>query len=155
MISAETMFLGALMWARPAELHTILAHVDNHDCEDPSARTILAAIRRLAEAKRPTDSTGVADELQRNGHLGGHAGQLVSRRLLDAVTCGADGHGLRTYAAAVVSASYRRRYSALGRGLIEHADSWREDDLLPYLVAEGSELRLHSKRLIALRGDRA
>ncbi|MFD6676067.1 hypothetical protein ACFWDA_17070 [Rhodococcus zopfii] len=153
--STEVQFLGCLMWSNTTDVAEVLPLVSDDDLDDPNARVILFCIRWLIGAKQPHDGTAVGDQLQRSGRLGGDSGHLVKKMLLDAITSGAASNTIapRTYATAVVSDAYRRRYELLGKSLVEAADTMAEDDLLPMLRHAGTDAVQHSERLSALRGE--
>lgn len=152
--STEVQFLGCLMWSNTTDVAEVLPLVADDDLDDPNARVILFCIRWLIGAKQPHDGTAVGDQLQRSGRLGGDSGHVVKKMLLDAITSGAASNTIapRTYATAVVSDAYRRRYELLGKALVEAADTMTEDDLLPMLRQAGTDAVKHAERLAALRG---
>ncbi len=152
--STEVQFLGSLMWSDAESVRHVLRHVEDDDLEDLSARIILLAIRLLIASDSPHDGTAVGDHLQRSGALGGAAGGRTKKLLVDAITSGSHISPI-SYARAVVSDAYRRRFELLGKALVEAADTMPEDDLLPLLRQAGTGAVAHSKRLAALRGEAA
>jgi len=153
--TTEVLLLGSLMWATTDDVREVLPLIADDDLEDPNARVILFAIRWLVGAGQPHDGTAVGDQLQRSGRLGGDSGTAVKKILLDAITSGAASNHLApaTYARAVVSDAYRRRYELLGKSLVEAADTMPEGDLLPMLRLAGTDAVAHADRLSRLRGE--
>ncbi|KDE14925.1 DnaB-like helicase N-terminal domain-containing protein [Rhodococcus aetherivorans] len=151
----ETLFVGGLLWATPADARDVLPYVAPDDFEHVGTRALVLTIGHLIDAGRPHDTTAVADELQRRGDLGGPAGDLIRRALLDATTAGASANplALHAYASQVVAESYRRRFEVIGKALVEAAATAAEADLMPLLRAAGTDAARHTKRLAQLRGE--
>lgn len=151
----ETMLLCGLLWANTTDASDVMRYVAPDDLEHVGTRAVFMTIGHLIEAGRPHDTTTVVDELQRCGDLGGPAGDLIKRSWLDATTAGASEHpfALKSYASAVVSDAFRRRFETLGKALVEAAATAAEHDLMPMLRAAGTEAARHAKRLDQLRGD--
>ncbi|WP_395704544.1 DnaB-like helicase N-terminal domain-containing protein [Rhodococcus ruber] len=151
----ETLFVCGLLWANTTDARDVMRHVAPDDLQHVGTRAVFKTIARLIQAGRPHDTTTVVDELQRCGDLGGPAGDLIKRAWLDATTAGASEHpfALKSYASAVVSDAFRRRFETLGKALVEAAATTAENDLMPMLQAAGLEAKRHAKRLAQLRGD--
>ncbi|MDV6293303.1 hypothetical protein [Rhodococcus aetherivorans] len=154
--STETVLIGAMLTAAASEVRTVAALVLD-DLQESGSRTIVEAIICLVDAGRPHDGHAVGDELQRRGKYAGEPGQLVKRRLLDAITTGYQANSLavHTYAAAVSANAYRNRFELVGKSLVEAASTYPEEDLLPLLRQAGTDCVKHADRLAKLRGQEA
>lgn len=144
----DVLFVGAVLWAQPAEATTALRAVVDDDIESPILAEVLAAIRRLNAAGVHGPQL-VLDELRRRGE----PSYPVAQALREATTCGADPSAALYYAAAVVAGSLRRRVESFGVALTAAAREAREDELAP---AVNHAVRIISDcavRLRSLRGD--
>lgn len=151
--SPEILFLGSLLFADTDHVRPVVALVVDDDLDNVHLRPILDVVRQLVDAGRPHEGTVVGDELQRRGMLAGESGRLTLRFLADAITSGASANYLapRTYAAAVVADSYRRRHESAGHAISEAAAAFAEDDLLPLFRKLGTHAVRHADRLSQLR----
>jgi hypothetical protein len=147
--SAGVLFLGALLWAAPADAADVLAVVRDDDMATPSQEAVLAAVRGLVAAGTPPGPQLVLAALRRAGTLK----HFAARDLQDATTSGAQPMALREYAAAVVSVALRRRIESAGSALIEAADVAVEDDLTPLVVGALTACLTCAGRLAKLRGE--
>lgn len=152
--TTETVLLGALLGAPADEIRRVVPLILD-DLDEPGSRAVAEAVLNLAQAGRPHDGHAVGDELQRRGRYAGETGQLIKRRLLDAITTGYASNDLAaaTYAAAVCANAFRQRFELVGKALVEAASTFPEEDLLTLLRQAGTDCVRHAKRLAALRGE--
>lgn len=145
----DVMFVGTLMWsADTTAVSDVLALVRNDDIESPALATVLGAVRRLVGAGKPHEPTLVLDELRRTGELN----SVVAEKLRSATTCGASGLSVRSYGAAVVAPSLRRRIAAAGEAFTTIAQGSPEADLEPLVERATSSVQSCADRLAKLRG---
>jgi replicative DNA helicase len=143
------LLLGSLLWSEPAVAAEVLELVADDDMATPSLSAVLAAVRRLVTAGTPPGPQLVADILRREGTLK----HFAAKDLQDATTSGAQPLALRSYAAAVVSESLRRKINSSGVALTTAAPDAAEADLAP-LVSRATVACLDcAGRLDQLRGE--
>jgi len=147
----EELLIGALLWAHPAAAKHVTKHLTPDDFALPLYRELFEAIAELISEGAPHQAPMVAGRLDRDGRLGGHAGQRLKAALLSATTVGADGAAVAHYARAVASAAYRRSFHDAGLAIAEAAQSLPEADLFEHMVTLGRRQRAATKRLTALR----
>jgi hypothetical protein len=149
MPDVETVFVGTLLWSSPTDAATVLELVADDDLEAPALSVLVATIRHLAAARRPVHAQMVFDELGRGG--GVHSG--IATALMHATTCGALPDAARSYAAAVVARSLRRKVESAGHALVEAAKCGPEASLA-HIISRATVACLDcAGRLAELRGD--
>jgi replicative DNA helicase len=149
MPDVETVFVGTLLWASPADAAAVLELVADDDFEQPALSVLVTTIRRLAVAGKPCDAQMVLDELGRDG--GVHHG--IALALMDATASGAVPQAARFYAAAVVARSLRRRVESAGHALIEAASDAAEPNLAAIVSRAAVSCLDCAGRLAELRSD--
>ncbi|WP_137875569.1 DnaB-like helicase N-terminal domain-containing protein [Rhodococcus sp. Q] len=147
----EELLLSALLWAHPAAVQHAVEHVRGEDFHTPVHRELFEVIAAMAAEGAPTAAPMVAARLDRDGLLGGHAGERRRRVLLSAATAGADGASVGHYARAVVCAAYRRSFHEAGLAITEAAQSLPEADLFEHMLRLGRRQRAAAERLNAVR----
>ena len=146
----DTLLIGALLWAPIQIAVPVLGLVDDGDLEHPAAATVLAAIRALALAGKPTGPQLVFDELKRTGAATGP----VLDHLRAAVTSGAEPLAVNAYAAAVVAFRFRRLVANIGNAMMTLADVASEADIIQVVTNTAAQIIRISDRLAMLRGER-
>jgi replicative DNA helicase len=141
------LLVGALLYSTAAEASTVLGFVADDDVDWP-LEPIVAAVRRLAAGGAPPAAQLVADELRRGGKLD----RQIGVALASATTTGACGSAARSYAAAVVAESLRRRVESAGAALQSAAAASAEAELAPLVERAAAQARDCADRLAALRG---
>nr|WP_176458810.1 DnaB-like helicase N-terminal domain-containing protein [Rhodococcus sp. 15-649-1-2] len=152
MPTAECLLIGAMVWTVLDIARVLVGLVDVDDFEEAGHRTIWQAITSLVQRGIQPTGAVLNGELMRAGELSGDRGKIVVRKLMDAVTSGANDLAPQPYAEAVVAASYRRRLHSAGVSLAEFSETLPESDLMPILTTFGVAARDHERRLTALRG---
>lgn len=147
----EELLIGALLWAHPAAAKQVTEHMCRDDFAIPLYRELFEVIAGLVTEGAPHSTPMVAARLERDGRLGGHAGQRLKAALVAATTVGADGGAVGHYARAVASAAYRRSFHDAGLAIAEAAQTLPESDLFEHMVTLGRRQRAATKRLAALR----
>ncbi len=147
--SVDVLFIGSLLWAPISIAVSVLGLVDDDDVEHPADTGILAAIRTLALANKPTGPQLVFDELKRTGA----ATALVLDHLRAAVTSGAEALAVDAYAAAVVASRFRRLVSNVGNAMMMLADLAPEADIVQVVTSGAARITETSERLAVLRGE--
>ncbi len=147
--NAEVLLLGALLWSRPGvDPGPVLALVADDDLAEPATAHLLGVIRSMCDNGQPVGPVPVLDELTRRGA----PSKPVGDRLLSATTCGAVPEALRSYGAAVVAASLRRRMESAGAALTAAAESMAECELAPLAQRVAASVAACAARLEQLRG---
>lgn len=141
-----TLFVGALLWASPDGVSSLMRLVRDDDIESPPLSIVLAAIRRMPG---PYGPQLVEAELLRAGELS----PVVAMELRDAVIAGASPAAARQYAAAVVAAAFRRRVESFGHALAEAAAAAAESEVIALVTNCATQLASTASRLTELRGD--
>lgn len=145
--SVDILLIGALLWSAHSPALHVLAHVCDDDTEHCATATVLAVIRALTIAGKPTCPQLVFDELRRYGA----ASPPVPNHLKLAVTSGAEPLAVNAYAAAVVAASLRRRVASVGHAMIELASAASEADLAIAVAYAAASVEDTAARLAVLR----
>ncbi|WP_240952098.1 DnaB-like helicase N-terminal domain-containing protein [Rhodococcus sp. BL-253-APC-6A1W] len=150
---AEGLLDAAILRASAVDAAAAFAHVREADFDNPSLGVIFETAAELRAAGLPHDPVIVLDELTRRGLTAGHVGAMLRKHLLDVVTSEAAASPLAvsSYACAVVSDSYRRRFEILGKSLVEASAGFAEHDLLPLLQSGRDAAVAHAGRLFRLR----
>ncbi len=149
--SVDSCLVGALLYCDHDSAGAVLELVHDDDVESVALATVLGALRRLALSGTPCSPQLVLAELQRTGEIRRHNG--VGGELQRAVTAGADPLAAWHYAAAVVSASLRRRVESAGAALTSAAVTAAEGELTPLVVRSAESVRQCAERLDRLRGE--
>lgn len=152
-LTAEVLLDAAILRASAVEAAAAFEHVRATDFDNPSLGLIFETAAELRAAGRPHDPVTVLDDLTRCGLTAGHTGETLRKHLLDATTndAAASPLAISSYACAVVSESYRRRFEVLGKSLVEASAGIAERDLLPLLRSGGAAAVAHADRLSKLR----
>lgn len=146
--AVDIAFLGAVLWTSPANAAEPLALVEDDDLESPHVASVLAMVRQMHCARKPVEPALVVAELARCG-----ASKPQHDALIAALTCGASGQAVREYAAAVVSASLRRRLESAAAALRETATTGAELELVGLAERIAARARSIARRLARLRGE--
>jgi len=147
----EEQCLCALLWAHPAAARTVVAHLRPEDFHVPIYRELVEVVATLVTEGVPHGTSMVVARLERDGRLGGHAGDRLRRAVVNATTAGADGGAVGHYARAVASAAYRRSFHQTGLAIAEAAQMLPEEQLFEHMVELGRRQRAATERLAALR----
>ena len=147
--SVDTLLIGALLWTPIQTAVSVLGLVHDDDLEHPADAGVLAAIRTLALAGKPTGPQLVFDELRRTGAATGP----VLDHLRAAVTSGAEALAVDAYAAAVVAISFRRLVANIGNAMMELADLAPEADIVRVITSATARITKTAERMAMLRGE--
>lgn len=146
----EEQCVCALLWAHPGAAKLVTDHLRAEDFHLPIYRELFEVIAALVDERAPHGTAMVAARLDRDGRLGGYAGDRLRRGLVAATTAGADGATVGYYARAVASAAYRRSFRDAGLAIAEAAETLPEADLFAHMVTLGTRQRAAAARLAAL-----
>lgn len=147
----EEQCVCALLWAHPAAARKVVEHLRPEDFHVPLHRELVEVVATLVAEGVPHGTSMVVARLERDGRLGGHAGDRLRRAVVNATSAGADGGAVGHYARAVVSAAYRRSFHQAGLAIAEAAQMLPEEQLFEHMVELGRRQRAATERLAALR----
>ena len=104
----------------------------------------------LIAADEPHHATRVLSALTNAGRMAGHHGQLLADALQVVALLGTPAVGVRTLAADVLDASYRRRFARTAAHLTRASTEAPTDDLMDLMVEQGRAMRRETKRRTSL-----
>ncbi|WP_278314990.1 DnaB-like helicase N-terminal domain-containing protein [Lolliginicoccus levis] len=147
----EAWLLGALLWARRAEVERAAELLDPADFHRPLHAELFALIAREARAGRGHRPPDILAALAAEGGTAGHRGGQAARALTAATTSGADPLRLPVHAYLVCAAAARRATILAAHDLLDAAERAGEHELFPRLLAHGRAARAREQRMACLR----
>src|SRR5699024_6300226 len=120
------------------------------DYLNPRYAELHEAITALIKAEEPHHATRVLAHLRGTGQLAGHHGRLLTDSLQTVTLLGTPAVGVRTLAADVLDASYRRRFATAAAALTRASTEAPTDDLFELMLEQGRAMRAETNRRDAL-----
>lgn len=150
-LDPEAALLCALLHTNDTtEARHIAAHLEASDFLNPRYGDLYSVIADLIAADEPHHATRVLSALTNAGRMAGHHGQLLADALQVVALLGTPAVGVRTLAADVLDASYRRRFARTAAHLTRASAEAPTNDLFEILLEEGRAMRRETKRRASL-----
>ena len=150
-LDPEAALLCALLHTTDTtEVRHITAHLQANDFLGPRYGDLYQVITDLTAGGEPHHAPRVLAALRSAGRLSGHQGKLLADALQTVALLGTPTVGLRTLAADVLDASYRRRFAHAAADLTRASAEAPTDALFAILLEQGRAMRHETKRRGAL-----
>lgn len=150
-LDPEAALLCALLHTTDtAETAHICEHLSETDFLNPRYSQLFQVIADLAAANEPHHAPRVLSALTGAGQMAGHHGKLLADALQIVALLGTPTVGLRTLAADVLDAAYRRRFAHAAAALTRASTEAPTDDLMDLMVEQGRAMRRETKRRTSL-----
>lgn len=133
-----------------AEAAHIAGHLTDADFLTVRYGELFQVVAELVAAGEPHHAPRVLSALRDGGRLAGHHGRLLADALQTVTLLGTPTVGLRTLAADVIAAAYRRAFVRAAADLTRASREAPTDDLFELLLDQGRALRTETKRRAAL-----
>ena len=152
-LDPEAALLCALLHTTDTtEARHITAHLLESDFLNIRYGQLYAVIAELIAADEPHHPTRVLAALTSAGRMAGHHGRLLADALQTVTLLGTSTVGLRTLAADVLDAAYRRRFARTAAELTRASTEASTDDLFEILLGQGRAMRRETNRRADLTG---
>ena len=149
-LDTEATLLCAALWLRDTTRARLIAeHVHAADFTRPAHAMIYAAWQRQVRAGQPHDAATVLARLTAAGT--DEVPRTVHTALRGIITLGAEPTAAASHALDVITAAYRRSYTALAATIAHAAEAAATDELFGILVEHGRRQRTQADRLHTLR----
>ena len=146
-LDPEAALLCALLHtAETAEARHITAHLEAGEFLNPRYGDLYSVIADLIAADEPHHATRVLAALTNAGRMAGHHGRLLADALQVVALLGTPAVGVRTLAADVLDAAYRRRFARTAADLTRASAEAPTDALFEILLEEGRSMRRETRR---------
>ena len=146
-LDPEAALLCALLHTTDtSEARHIADHLDAGDFLGPRYGDLFHAVADLIAAGEPHHAPRVLSALSGSGRLAGHHGRLLADALQTVTLLGTPAVGLRTLAADVLDAAYRRRFARSAADLTRASREAHTDDLMDLMVDQGRAMRRETNR---------
>ena len=155
-LDPEAALLCALLHTTDTtEARHITAHLEASDYLNPRYGDLYQVIADLIAAGEPHHAPRVLAALTSAGRMAGHHGRLLADALQTVALLGTPAVGLRTLAADVLDAAYRRRFAHTAADLTRAASEAPTDGLFQILLNHGRAMRRETQRRATLtnRGE--
>jgi len=150
-LDPEAALLCALLHTTDTgEARHIADHLTPADYLNPRYAELHEAITTLIKAEEPHHATRVLAHLRGTGQLAGHHGRLLTDSLQTVTLLGTPAVGVRTLAADVLDASYRRRFATAAAALTRASTEAPTDALFDLMLDQGRAMRAETNRRDAL-----
>jgi replicative DNA helicase len=150
-LDPEAALLCALLHTTDTtETRHITAHLEATDFLSPRYGDLYQVIAELIAAGEPHHAPRVLAALTSAGRMAGHHGRLLADALQTVTLLGTPTVGLRTLAADVLDASYRRHFAHTAADLTRAASEAPTDELFEILLNHGRAMRRATERRAAL-----
>ena len=150
-LDPEAALLCALLHTTDTtEARHITRHLEASDFLNPRYSDLYSVIADLIAAGEPHHAPRVLAALTNAGRMAGHQGRLLADALQVVALLGTPAIGVRTLAADVLDAAYRRRFAATAQTLTRASAEAPTDELFEILLAQGRAMRTEAKRRASL-----
>ncbi|MDV8002870.1 DnaB-like helicase N-terminal domain-containing protein [Rhodococcus sp. IEGM 1408] len=155
-LDPEAALLCALLHTSDtAETRHITGHLEAADFLSPRYGDLFQVIADLIAASQPHHAPRVLAALTSAGRMAGHHGQLLADALQVVTLLGTPAVGLRTLAADVLDAAYRRRFARTAAELTRASAEAPTDALFEILLDHGRAMRRETNRRESLTAGQA
>ena len=152
-LDPEAALLCALLHTTDTtEARHITRHLEASDFLNPRYGDLYSVIADLIAAGEPHHAPRVLAALTNAGRMAGHQGRLLADALQVVALLGTPAIGVRTLAADVLDAAYRRRFARTAAELTRASTEAATDDLFEILLDQGRAMRRETKRRADLTG---
>ncbi|MEV8223085.1 DnaB-like helicase N-terminal domain-containing protein [Dietzia maris] len=152
-LDPEAALLCALLHTTDTtEARHITRHLEASDFLNPRYGDLYSVIADLIAAGEPHHAPRVLAALTSAGRMAGHQGRLLTDALQVVALLGTPAIGVRTLAADVLDAAYRRRFARTAAELTRASTEAATDDLFEILLDQGRAMRRETKRRADLTG---
>ena len=152
-LDPEAALLCALLHTTDTtEARHITRHLEASDFLNPRYSDLYSVIADLIAAGEPHHAPRVLAALTNAGRMAGHQGRLLADALQVVALLGTPAIGVRTLAADVLDAAYRRRFARTAAELTRASTEAPTDDLFEILLGQGRAMRRETKRRADLTG---
>ena len=146
-LDPEAALLCALLHTTDTtEARHITRHLETSDFLNPRYGDLYSVIADLIAAGEPHHAPRVLAALTNAGRMAGHQGRLLADALQVVALLGTPAIGVRTLAADVLDAAYRRRFARTAAELTRASTEAPTDDLFEILLDQGRAMRRETKR---------
>ena len=146
-LDPEAALLCALLHTTDTtEARHITRHLEASDFLNPRSSDLYSMIADLIAAGEPHHAPRVLAALTNAGRMAGHQGRLLADALQVVALLGTPAIGVRTLAADVLDAAYRRRFARTAAELTRASTEAATDDLFEILLDQGRAMRRETKR---------
>jgi len=143
----EALCLCALLWSPADTASDVSGLLRGTDFERGVYGELFEVITAEVRSGAPHDPASIAAALTQSGRTGGHRGAQLTRALSSVTIAGAVPETVGHYAAAVLSAAYRRSFHLAAMALAQAAEQLPEDQLFEHLLSIGRAQRAATERL--------
>jgi len=143
----EALCLYALLWSATDTASDVSDLLCSTDFERGVYGELFDVITAQVRTGAPHDPASIASTLTQSGRAGGHRGAQLTRALSSVTIAGAVPETVGHYAAAVLSAAYRRSFHLAAMALAQAAEQLPEDQLFEHLLSIGRAQRAATERL--------
>jgi len=152
-LDPEAALLCALLHTTDTtEARHITAHLEASDFLNPRYGNLYSVIADLIAASEPHHAPRVLAALTNAGRMAGHHGRLLADALQVVALLGTPAIGVRTLAADVLDATYRRHFARTAAELTRASTEAPTDDLFEILLDQGRAMRRETTRRTDLTG---
>lgn len=152
-LDPEAALLCALLHTTDTtEARHITRHLEASDFLNPRYGDLYSVIADLIAAGEPHHAPRVLAALTSAGRMAGHQGRLLADALQVVALLGTPAIGVRTLAADVLDAAYRRRFARTAAELTRASTEASTDDLFEILLGQGRAMRRETTRRADLTG---
>lgn len=152
-LDPEAALLCALLHTTDTtEARHITGHLEASDFLNPRYGDLYSVIADLIAAGEPHHAPRVLAALTNAGRMAGHQGRLLADALQVVALLGTPAIGVRTLAADVLDAAYRRRFARTAAELTRASTEAPTDDLFEILLDQGRAMRRETTRRADLTG---
>lgn len=152
-LDPEAALLCALLHTTDTtEARHITGHLEASDFLNPRYSDLYSVIADLIAAGEPHHAPRVLAALTNAGRMAGHQGRLLADALQVVALLGTPAIGVRTLAADVLDAAYRRRFARTAAELTRASTEAPTDDLFEILLDQGRAMRRETTRRADLTG---
>ncbi len=144
---AEALCLCALLWCTADTASDVSDLLRSTDFDRGVYGKLFEVITAQVRSGAPHDPASIAATLTQSGRTGGHRGAQLTRALSSVTVAGAVPETVGHYAAAVLSAGYRRGFHLAAMALAEAAEQLSQDQLFDHLLSIGRAQRAATERL--------
>ena len=136
-----------------ADARHIAAHLAEADFLNPSYGALFQVTVDLITAGEPHHAPRVLAALTSAGRMAGHHGKLLADALQVVALLGTPAVGVRTLAADVLDAAYRRRFARTAADLNRASAEAPTENLFEILLDHGRAMRRETERRASLAGS--
>ena len=146
-LDPEAALLCALLHTTDTtEARHITGHLEASDFLNPRYGDLYSVIADLIAAGEPHHAPRVLAALTNAGRMAGHQGRLLADALQVVALLGTPAIGVRTLAADVLDATYRRRFARTAAELTRASTEAPTADLFEILLDQGRAMRRETTR---------